>query len=281
MNLEQMHHYRREKGYSYAKLAELSGVPLSTVQKIFGGITKNPRFETLQALEEVLKPEPKKYTIYTSDGQSSYVCESRAYKTAEEEDAEWRQEMLTERKLGPYTLENYYALPPDQRVELIDGYFFKMEAPSVVHQIVVFALGNFLRNFISEKGGSCIPFVAPTDVQLDGDEYTMIEPDVFVVCDRNKLTKKCIVGAPDLMIEVLSPSTRNKDLRTKLMKYMVAGVREYWLVDADRRSILVYRLEDLGAFPTIYGFCDKVPVGIFGDELTIDFLEIEKQLEGL
>ena len=114
---------------------------------------------------------------------------------------------------------------------------------------------------------------SPVDVQIDRDDKTMVQPDVLVVCDRSKVIKRCIYGAPDLIIEVLSPSTRRKDMTVKLSKYSTAGVREYWLVDPDRKKIVVYDLEN-EEIPQVYGREAQVPVGIFGGKCRIGFGEI-------
>lgn len=213
MNLKQMKYYKQQKGYSYAKLSELSGVPIGTIQKIFNGETKSPRYETLQALEKVLKPAEDECMRETA---VQYLAEDY------------------EEPKGTYTLDDYYALPEDQRVELIDGEFFEMLAPSVGHQYVSMEMSLSIGMFIKSKKGKCIVLVAPVDVQLDCDDKTMLEPDVLILCDKSKLTSRCIVGAPDFVAEILSPSTRKKDAIVKLEKYMCAGVREYWIIDLKR-----------------------------------------------
>ena len=122
-----------------------------------------------------------------------------------------------------------------------------------------------------------MPFFSPTDVQIDCDEFTIVQPDVFVVCNRDNITRKRIFGAPDLVIEVLSHSTRKKDTITKLEKYCEAGVREYWTVDPDKERIIIYHFEDEDDYiPKIYTFDDKVPVLIFGSQCLIDFKEIKE-----
>ena len=102
-------------------------------------------------------------------------------------------------------------------MELIDGVFYDMEAPSTYHQIIGMELGFLLKSFIKEKGGSCIPFASPVDVQLDCDDKTMVQPDIVVICDRSKFQSGRIYGAPDLIVEVLSPSTRKKDMYIKII----------------------------------------------------------------
>lgn len=271
MTLAQMQYYKQQKGYSYEKLSELSGVPVGTIQKIFRGETKNPRYETLQALEKVLLP-PDYYE--SRDGQPSMVCESAHYMVENPETGS-----RLSGKIGPYTLEDYYALPDDKRVELIDGYFYDMASPSTIHQIVAAEIWMQIKLYIKEKQGKCIPFIAPIDVQLDCDDKTMVEPDVLIVCDRSKIINRCIIGAPDFVVEVLSESTRRKDVVTKLEKYSKSGVREYWMVDAKKKRVVTYFFEDEDELLGIYGFEDEIPVQIYGRELKIDFKEIAAQIE--
>lgn len=100
-----------------------------------------------------------------------------------------------------------------------------------------------------------------------------MKPDVLVICDRSRVIRRCIYGAPDFVVEILSPSTRRKDVTIKLNKYMNAGVREYWVIDPIQRKVLVY---DFFAetYPVIYGFDTKIPVAIWDGDCVIDFQEI-------
>ncbi len=174
------------------------------------------------------------------------------------------------KKQGEYTLDDYYAIPDEYRVELIDGVIYYMGAPTSFHQLIAGEVHRQISNFIIDKGGSCIPFISPIDVQLDNDEKTMIEPDVIIICNRDQIIPSNILGAPDFVLEVISPGTKRKDYTIKLSKYQNAGVREYWLVDPYQKSIIVYFFED-EASPTIYPFSGKIPVNIYNGELEIDF----------
>ena len=165
------------------------------------------------------------------------------------------------------------ALPEDERVELIDGVFYDMAAPMTTHQLVSGEIFMALKEYIRASKGKCIPLMAPTDVQLDCDNKTIVQPDVFIVCDRNKFNTKRVFGAPDFVVEVLSPSTAKKDAVIKLAKYCNAGVREYWMVNLEKKRVIVYNFED-DACPTVYTFEDEVPVSIFEGKCKVNFKEI-------
>ncbi len=129
-------------------------------------------------------------------------------------------------------------------------------------------------------GGGCSVFAAPADVQLDRDDRTIVQPDVIVVCDKKKLGKKRVAGAPDFIVEILSPSTREKDMFLKLMKYKKAGVREYWMIDLDKGRVITYDFE-ADDIPVIHGMDETVPVKIFAGELAVDLSEIQKVADGI
>ncbi len=256
MTIQEMCQKKQQLGYSYEKIAELSNLPLSTVQKVLGGITKSPRYDTLKALEAVFE-KPTAQMIAEAPLSYSYG-----------------------KKQGEFTLEDYYRIPDDIRVELIDGVIYDMAAPTSLHQFISLEISVVLHEYIRKNKGRCIPLAAPVDVQLDCDEKTMLQPDVLIVCDREKFRRGIVYGAPDFIVEILSPSTRKKDLSVKLTKYMNAGVREYWIVDPDKKRVIVYDMEH-DAFPEIYTFQDQVPVRIFEGKCTINFKEVFEYAEFL
>lgn len=264
MTIREMKERKRELGYTNEQVAALSGVPLGTVQKVFGGTTCSPRYETLQKLEKVFQTDPDTAGYTYPEPESSGMVREGAV-------------AYGQKRQGEYTLDDYYALPEDVRVELIDGCFFEMLAPSGAHQAIIGCLHVMFANFVRSKGGPCKVFLSPFDVQLDKDNRTMVEPDLLVICDRSKILMRCCYGAPDLAVEVLSPSTRRKDIRIKTTKYEKAGVREYWMIDPDYRQVMVIDFEN-DEFPKVYGFDAKVPVGIWNGELIIDFQEISDEI---
>ncbi len=180
---------------------------------------------------------------------------------------------LAEKK--KYTAEEYFAKTQDtnEHTELIDGEIVALAAPNELHFDISFSVCSRLREFISKNGGSCKPFMAPFDVVLD--EYNIVEPDIFVVCDADKRDGKRINGAPDLVIEVVS-SNRSDDYIKKFEIYKNYGVREYWIADPQYERILVYRFEK-NAPAEIYTFSQSVPVGIFDDRLELCIAELLKQ----
>ncbi|MCD8105124.1 MAG: Uma2 family endonuclease [Lachnospiraceae bacterium] len=186
-----------------------------------------------------------------------------------------------QRRQGEYTLEDYYALPDDQRVELIDGVFYDMAAPYTTHQIGCADIFMQLAGFIRSQKGTCRPLISPVDVQLDCDDRTMVQPDVLVVCDRDKIKKRCVYGAPDLVIEILSDSTARKDTTVKLKKYLRAGVREYWIVDLQQEVVVVHDMSGENCRTSIYGMNQPIPVRIFEGKCQIRFDEICEEVRPL
>jgi Uma2 family endonuclease len=161
-----------------------------------------------------------------------------------------------------YTYADYASWDDDQRYELIDGEIYLMSAPSVSHQRIGGEIYRQLANFL--KGKPCEVFNAPFDVCLYGegdDDNTVVQPDLSVVCDKSKLAdgKRCN-GAPDMVVEILSPSSGQRDRILKLNKYRFAGVREYWIVDPENKSAHVYNLES--GNDAMFGENDTVPVHI-------------------
>lgn len=174
-------------------------------------------------------------------------------------------------QLKIYTEEDYYRLPEDVRAELIDGQIYDMSAPSRIHQEILNAVNNMIYNYIQSKKGNCKVYPAPFAVKpFKDDDKTIVEPDISVICDPGKLTERGCTGAPDWIIEIVSPSTSSQDYVRKLNLYMDAGVREYWIIDPRSQKILVYHLEETDFEVKTYTLRDRVKANIY-DDLWIDF----------
>ena len=288
MTIDEMMKKKKEYGFSCDYIASESGVPVSTVRKIFSGVTPTPRQSTLEALrnffeklciEDHDKKEPGKDMFNYYDKSAIEDVEDINY-VCEDETPYWPTNGTGALKIEPYnnkTIADYLALPEGVRVELIDGVFYDMAAPTSYHQRIGYLIEHDLDDYIDSNNGECVPFNAPVDVQLDCDDKTMVQPDVLVVCDRKKITGLRIVGAPDLIVEVMSESNWYHDTQRKLWKYKNAGVREYWIVMPRQMKIRVYYFEK-SDIPKEYTFNDEVPVGIWGGKCKVDFKKIYKKI---
>lgn len=165
------------------------------------------------------------------------------------------------RKENIYTIEDIYALPDGKRAELIDGKIYDMAPPNTKHQMLVMDLSYQIKDYIKRNHGECNVFPAPFAVFLNENDTTYVEPDISVICDKNKITDKGCNGAPDWVIEVVSPGSKSMDYFTKLFKYRTAGVREYWIVDPVKQRVTVYFFEN--ELIEEYSFGADVPVGIY------------------
>lgn len=173
-----------------------------------------------------------------------------------------------------YTEMDYYSLPENIRAELIDGQFYNMSAPSRMHQEILMELSGTIREYIKSKDGCCKVYPAPFAVKLFDDKKNIVEPDISVICDKSKLTDKGCTGAPDWIIEIVSPSNPSHDYIRKLNLYADAGVREYWIINPQKQTILLYFFEERPFDVHWYTFQDTVKVNIC-DDFYIDFTELD------
>jgi Uma2 family endonuclease len=212
------------------------------------------------------------------------VAEEPAYKLDYEDETESNRKdsfrvLDGEKTIGDKTLADYMALPDDARVELIDGVFYDMAAPNTAHQDIGAELITIFRSFVKKNRGSCKAFYE-LDVQLDKDDKTIVRPDILVACHREQILKARFYGAPDLVMEIVSPSNWKTDVFKKKEKYERAGVREYWMVFPEDQKVTVCDFEGK-AKDMDYTFHDKIPVKIWGGKCVIDFEEIYQEAKFL
>lgn len=170
-------------------------------------------------------------------------------------------EALRKQEEYAYTVEDILSLPDGERAELIDGQIYYMASPGTEHQRLLGYLNYQIYRYIEENDGECEVFAAPFAVFLNSDNRNYVEPDIAVICDQDKLSEQGCDGAPDWVIEIVSPSSRSMDYYKKLFKYRTAGVREYWVVDPERKVTTVYQFEDDSM--TEYAFGEEITVGIY------------------
>lgn len=253
MKLEEMQRRKRELGYSNEKLAELSGVPLGTVQKVMSGGTKSPRQKTLESLARALTGKGSvayKYPGEMIDGSAMMLREPAAVYKPDKR---------------VYTIEDIYALPDGVRAELIDGELYYMASPTRTHQKITGEMHLAVAGYIRTHGGACEVYIPPYAVFLNADDSIYVEPDLTVICDLSKSEERGCVGAPDWIVEVVSPSSKRMDYSIKLFKYRTAGVREYWIINPEKRIVMVYNWMDEHETVEMYSFEEQIPAGIYPD----------------
>lgn len=177
----------------------------------------------------------------------------------EYEEKRWRERMgLPEKE--EYTVDDIMALPEDVRAELIDGVIYEMATPSYRHQKIVIELACSFKNYVDSNHGTCEVLVAPFGVFIN-DGKNFLEPDIVIICDKNKISERGCEGAPDLVVEITSESTKKRDYGLKLIKYRTAGVREYWIVNPIMNVVMVYNFEDENETDQ-YTFSDQIATHI-------------------
>ena len=260
MNLQEMRECKRALGYSNETLAELSGVPLATVQKVLSGITKSPRQKTVEALSKVLGagmpaggPAISNYSVQIRRGESSSGIENKTENIIESARS-IRTESYPEVFTGirsvvreddrPNTIEDIYALPDGTRAELIDGRLYYIPTPTRTHQKITGEMYLAAAAYIKAHHKECEVYIAPFGVYLNGDDSLYVEPDLSIIRDTSRLSERGCMGAPDWIIEVVSAPSRKTDYAVKLNKYRQSGVREYWIVDPSLRTVLTYVFDD-------------------------------------
>ncbi len=185
---------------------------------------------------------------------------------------------LTRKGKWQYTVAEIEALPEWVRAEIIDGEMFvRMTTPSTTHQDILMNLSFQLELYIQRKQGKCRVFPAPFGVLPKKDIHNYVEPDITLICDDEKLNAKGCYGAPDLVIEIVSPSNRKMDYVRKLALYREAGVREYWIIDPKHEQVTVYDFEHKKE-PTLHPFSERIKVGVY-DDLYLDISNRRSALE--
>lgn len=168
-----------------------------------------------------------------------------------------------------YTIQDIYDLPEGERAELIDGKLYMMAPSSTNHQRIVADMLFQIKSFIESNAGECEVFPAPFAVFLNETDTTYVEPDLCVICDERKITKKGCMGAPDWIMEIVSPASKRMDYYVKLFKYRSAGVKEYWIVDEEKKEVTVYDFANDNMEQ--YAMSEEIAVNLYEGKLNIHF----------
>lgn len=247
MDILELKEKKKKSGMTNQEIAKLSGIPVSTVNKIFSGATKNPRYGTLLAIEEVLSVKEKIPFAFDSLREEPMLLKEGA--------AAYQYRART------YNGEDIENLEEGVRAELIKGYLYMLAAPSRIHQYILVELLFQIQSHIRGNHGSCQVYPAPFDVRLFGDDSVVVQPDISVICRPDILTDRGCCGAPDWVLEIVSAGNASHDYVTKLMQYQKAGVREYWIIDPEKHMVFVYDFENPKRTDT-YAFGGEIPVGV-------------------
>lgn len=178
-----------------------------------------------------------------------------------------------------YTVADILALPEGVRAELLDGEMFMMASPTNMHQAILGWMYLEIANHIRDRKGKCRVRLSPYAVFLMNDDKNYVEPDLLVMCNPERIEKDGVHGAVDWAVEIVSPSSRTMDYKRKVAAYERAGVKEYWIIDPQKKTVSVYNLER-GWTPTTYSFEDRVPSGIV-EGLTIDFAKLVEEWDNI
>lgn len=230
MEINDLEQLKKDEGMTNEEIAELSGIPSEVVCKIFSGEIENPKYMTLLAIEQVLVRKNKIPFYYNKEEEQPCLIreEAVAYN-------------FNARK---YDISDLEKLCTGARVELIDDKIFIMTTPNRMHQFLSMEISYTMKSHINKKQGKCHIYTAPFGVRLFADDKTWVEPDILVICKKDILTEKGCDGAPDLIVEIVSPSNAFHDYITKLIKYQQAGVREYWIVDPQKEKVSLINFEN-------------------------------------
>lgn len=260
MTVEDLRELREKENMSYEIIAELSGIPLEVVTKIFTGEIKEPQYMSLLAMEQVIVRK-KKIPFY--------------YDKEQEQPCLVREQVAYNFDARRYYLDDVKQLCAGVRVEIIDGKLHTMNTPNRMHQFLSMNISARIFNHIDKNNGKCHIYTAPLGVRLFSDDKTWVEPDILVVCKRKEiLTEQGCDGAPDLIVEIVSPNNYFHDYVRKMIKYQQAGVREYWIVDPriERVSVACFENTEKNAE---YHYNDVIPSYVLeGFEIRIsDFID--------
>lgn len=255
MTIEEMKECKRVLGYSNEMLAEKSGVPLGTVQKVLGGTTKSPRKKTIDALSEVLaegmrKREQGAFVHWKGTQEALYLREEAP---------------LYGGKPAGYAAGIIEKRPDGMSAELIDGRMIFRGPDTRTHQKITGELYFAVAGYIRSNGIDCEVYLPPYGVYLFADNRTYLIPDLTVLCDRSISKEDGCHGAPDWVVEIVSSSSAGRDYAVKLFRYRAAGVKYYWIIDPDRREIMAYRFTEESEDVVIRSFDEEAVCPLFPD----------------
>ena len=293
MDISELKNRKNKLKLTTHQLAELAGAPYSTVSKIMTGETKNPSYVIIDKIDKALSNEEMKIRLktYADEWQQHIKEHSKEDVDQWEFEKEYRKKHHLSDDPIPYAVsvtdKDYdYAMEMEktrgkrvtaeilsmfdekQKIELLDGRLIFNNSPTLEHQNLVMSIGKKIDRFIDDNHGKCRMINVDVDVRLDEDDYTVLIPDIMVICNPEIIRNDGVWGVPDWVVEVTSPSTKKMDYGRKMHKYLLSGVREYWIVDPQEEKVVVYTEGEL-VVAHLYSFEDEIPVYIYDGKLKI------------
>ena len=269
MDVKELKQRKNNLKLTTARLAELAELPVGTVSKIMTGETKNPTITTIDKIDKALAGEELRRRLiayrqlfeqYINGHPLEKIDLKRFQKTHYDGPVKGNGQRVDASVLNEFG--------EDKTVEILDGYLIFNQSPGIAHQRLVQNIGKKIDQFIEKHHGPCQMFNVGVNVKPDEDDYTVLIPDIAVICNPEMIRDDCIFGPPDWIIEVTSPSTRHRDYNEKMHKYMASGVREYWIVDPEKERVITY-IEGEPMMAYVYGFDESIPVYIYDGKLKI------------
>lgn len=296
-SVEEIRAKKKELKLTTADIANSTELPVSTVSKIMTGETKNPSYITIEKIDDFIRKEEFRARVdaylkvlkkYMEEHPDEIVDQYKFFYDYVEEHPLHEERPVKNRDVSllwpwkdlPFvsdlaladkrgmTIDDLRNMEESRYIELIDGCIIHNESPRIEHHNIVRSIGKQIDKYIDANNGSCIMYDTGVGVIFKDNEYNYFIPDIVVVCNKDIIDSEGILGGPDWVIEITSPSTRAIDYKTKMHKYMYAGVREYWIVDLEKEKVAVhFNGEPMMVY--IYGIDEEIPVRIYDEKLKI------------
>lgn len=247
---------RESKGLTQKDIEERTGIHQAEISKIERGIG-NPSLLTLARIAESAEHRMKLEFIDKGIRRDVPMCDSAA------------PYLEVGKYQGEFTIADMEAIPEDIRCELIEGCIYECATPSTIHQKLILRMALTIQNYIDKRKEACEVYLAPQGLVFEEDDSNFFEPDLMIICDKDKIKSRWILGAPDFVLEVISKSNAKQDYHLKSEVYYKKGVREYWILDPERKRLTVY-LGDEDWMPRVYPLEGKVGLHIYDGKLAID-----------
>ena len=313
MNVEKLKQLKKDAGYTNKMIADDSGVPLGTVQKIFSGETKAPRYKTLKAIEAVLIPASGIISDYVTNdimtrgsgtagakegmvsaddvrmkgsgtagvNEGAVSSAASAAVSADVSKSDVSKTNVTDAEGSAYKTTSAKIRKTEMSSDDVQNVNIKgtesLIGNKLLHKLIADDIIFVVRKYIEDNNLSGFVNGSHVGVKLESGDGGIIAPDVSYISSKEMLTRQGITGTPELIVEIMDGETRSNEIGSKPDMYRDCGVKEYWMIDIDAKNIMVYDFVR-EAFPSMYGFSGKVPVRTLGEDCLVNFAQVYSHL---